>query len=331
MPTTKTPEALLQRLRRGRRFVITSHTSPDGDAVGASLGLARLLRGLGKAAWVWFHDPVPPLFAGLPGADRVHVGAEVPSGFPGDFDAAIVLECPTLDRTGLEAPLGELPLLNIDHHLGNRLYGEVNWVDSAAPAVGEMVHRLAIELHAPFDRDSADLLYLALASDTGGFRFSNTTISAFEAAAALVRAGASPERVTTWLYESQPVAALRLLGEMLPSLELHDDGGVATVALTREMFARAGAEPGDSEGLIDHPRSIAGVVATALFKELPEGRWKVSMRSRGAVDVEQVAQEFGGGGHRNAAGCALDGPLPEARERIVSALAAARRTAPSHG
>ena len=331
MPTTKTPEALLQRLRRGRRFVITSHTSPDGDAVGASLGLARLLRALGKAAWVWFHDPLPPLFSGLPGADRVHVGPEVPAGFPGDFDAAIVLECPAPERTGLEGSLCELPLLNIDHHLGNRLYGEINWVDSSAPAVGEMVHRLATELHAPFDRDSADLLYLALASDTGGFRFSNTTISAFEAAAALVRAGASPERVTTWLYESQPVAAVRLLGEMLPSLELHDGGGIATAVLTREMFARAGAQPGDSEGLIDHPRSIAGVAATALLKELPDGRFKVSMRSRGALDVERVAQGFGGGGHRNAAGCALEGPLAAAKERIVAALVTARATAESHG
>ncbi|HNU83588.1 MAG TPA: bifunctional oligoribonuclease/PAP phosphatase NrnA [Thermoanaerobaculia bacterium] len=331
MSTTKTPEALLARLRRGRRFVITSHTSPDGDSVGSSLGLARLLRGLGKAAWVWFRDPLPPVFASLPGADRVHVGTAVPAGFPADFDAAIVLECPSLERTGLESSLAELPVLNIDHHLGNRLYGEVNWVDSAAPAVGEMVYRLTTELHVTWDRDSADLLYLALASDTGGFRFSNTTLAAFEAAAAMMRAGASPERVTTWLYESQPVSAVRLLGEMLPSLELHAAGSIATVVLTREMFARAGAAPGDSEGLIDHPRSIAGVAATALFKELGDGRWKISLRSRGSLDVERIAQGFGGGGHRNAAGCTLDGPLPAVQERIIAALVAAREADESHG
>lgn len=323
MPQTATPDALLQRLRKGRRFLLTSHANPDGDAIGSELGLARVLRALGKSAWIWNRDVVPPLYQPLPGAERIHVGTEPPAGFPDDFDAVIVLECPDPERTGLGPAIAAVPMLNIDHHLGNQLYGAVNWVDSAAPAVGEMVHRLAIDLHATIDPDTATLLYLTLASDTGGFRFSNAGVRAFEAAASLVRLGAQPERVAEWLYESQPVGSVRLLGEMLASLTLHDEGRVASVELTRAMFVRAGAAPGDSEGLIDTPRSVAGVQATLLLKETDDGRLKVSMRSRGAVDVERIARAHGGGGHRNAAGCTVDGSIGEVRSTFVAELAAA--------
>lgn len=303
MTAPKVPEPLIERLRRGNRFVLTSHVNPDGDAIGSAIGLARLLRQMGKGATLWNHDPVPQVYRVLPGTDRVHVGSETPpAGFPEHFDAFIVLECPGPERTGLEGWLGRLPILNIDHHLGNAQYGVVNWVDTAAPAVGEMIFRLAKALKLDLDPETANALYLTLVTDTGGFRFSNTTPETFEAAAALLRIGASPPRVAQWLYESQPLSALRLLGEMLPSLELHDGGRIATAWLTREMAERAGAMPGDSEGLIDYPRSIAGVEAVALFRQLEGERFKVSLRSRGAVDVEKIARLFGGGGHHNAAG-----------------------------
>ena len=139
----KAPEDLLRRIRQGNRFLLTSHINPDGDAIGSELGLARLLRGLGKGAVVWNRDPTPTVYRPLPGSDRIHVGEEPPAGFPDVFDAIIVLECPSPDRTGLEQHLGAKPIINIDHHLGNQCYGAVNWVDSAAPAVGEMVFRLA--------------------------------------------------------------------------------------------------------------------------------------------------------------------------------------------
>ncbi|MEM9592744.1 MAG: bifunctional oligoribonuclease/PAP phosphatase NrnA [Acidobacteriota bacterium] len=301
MTANRAPEALLERLRSGHRFLITSHINPDGDAIGSSLGLARVLRAAGKVAQVWTRDAPPRIYRALPDSDSIHVGTEPPTGFPGDFDAAVVLECPSLDRCGLDA-LPKLPLLNIDHHLGNHMYGEVDWVDTAAPAVGAMVFRLAKALGVTVDPDTADALYLTLVTDTGGFRFSNTTVEAFESAADLVRAGATPARVSHWLFESQPESVLRLLGEMLQSLELHDGGRVATARLTRGMVERAGAQPGDSEGLIDYPRSIAGVDAVALFRDLEDGRIKVSLRSRGTVDVERVARSHGGGGHKNAAG-----------------------------
>lgn len=325
MGPTKAPEDLLRKIRQGNRFLLTSHVNPDGDAIGSELGLARILRHLGKGAVVWNRDETPTLYRPLPGSDRVHSGPEPIPGFPEKFDAVIVLECPSLDRTGLDEALdgSGLPLINIDHHLGNQHYGVVNWVDSAAPAVGEMVFRLAQALKVALDPETASALYLTLVTDTGGFRYSNATPAAFEAAAALVREGARPEQVSQWLYESQPLAVVRLTCEMLQTLELHHNGRVATARLTPEMFERAGAAPGDSEGLIDTPRSIAGVDAVALIRQREDGSHKVSLRSRGEVDVEKIARHHGGGGHKNAAGFALEGDGEAIRRQVAEELAAA--------
>jgi phosphoesterase RecJ-like protein len=321
MTTTPAPEALLRRLRSAQRLLITSHANPDGDAIGTSVGLARILNRLGKGAMIWHRDPVPTLYHPLPGTERIHTGTEPPVGFPDQYDAAVVLECPTLDRCGLEEPISTLPLLNIDHHLGNQHYGEVNWVDPTAPAVGEMIYRVSRGLGLTIDDEIAAALYMALVTDTGGFRFGNTSPAAFESAAALVRDGARPERVAGWLYDSRPESAVRLVGEMLATLELHHDGRIATVALTREMFSRTNATAGDAEGLIDHPRSIAGVAAVALLRELPGGEVKVSLRSSGDIDVEALARRHGGGGHPNAAGMPAHGDLPTIRRQVVEELA----------
>jgi phosphoesterase RecJ-like protein len=346
--TTKTPpESLLSLIRQGNRFLLTSHVNPDGDAIGSELGLARVLRKLGKSAVVWNRDATPPIYSPLPGSARIHAGEEPPAGFPEAFDAVLVLECPSLDRTGLEAALtdagkppvdsgaeptgeetrrpsaagnGRLPIANIDHHLGNQHYGGINWVDTAAPALGELVHRLAHALKVAMDEETATCLFLTLVTDTGGFRFTNATAEAFEAAATLVREGARPELVSQWLHESRPEASLRLLGAMLHTLELHDEGRVATALISEEMFATCGAAPGDTEGLVDYPRSIAGVQAVALFRQTGADRYKVSLRSRGEVDVEQVARRHGGGGHRNAAGFAAEGELGALRAQVTAEL-----------
>ncbi len=334
MTTCKVPEALTAAVRAGHRFLLTSHVNPDGDAVGSSIGLSRVLHRLGKGATIWHRDPTPRIYKMLPGSERIHVGESAPPGFPELFDAAIVLECPSPDRTGLASALGEVEVVNMDHHLGNEQYGAVNWVETAAPAVGEMVFRLARALNVELEADTANALYLTLVTDTGGFRYSNTTPETFEAAAALVRAGASPETVSSWLYESQPLSALRLLGELIATLELHDDNRVATVWITREMVERCGAAPGDSEGLIDYPRSIAGIRGVALFRELETGEIKVSMRSRGEVDVEKIARRNGGGGHRNASGFTAargnsrEGLLAETVSAIATAISGAGRARP---
>jgi phosphoesterase RecJ-like protein len=323
MGGTKAPEDLLRKLRQGNRYLLTSHVNPDGDAIGSELGLARLLRRLGKGAVVWNRDATPAIYRPLPGSDRIHNGAEAPAGFPDRFDTVVVLECPSPDRTGIEEHLAALPVINIDHHMGNQHYGAINWVDTGAPAVGEMVYRLAQGLKLDLDPETASCLYLTLITDTGGFRFSNSTPAAFEAAAELVREGAQPEQVSQWLYESQPLGTVRLLGEMLGSLELHAGGRVATGRLTREMFERSAAGAGDSEGLIDHLRSIAGVQAVGLIREREDGTQKVSLRSRGEVDVEKIARHHGGGGHRNAAGYVLPGDGESVREQVAATLEAA--------
>ncbi|MFP3940704.1 MAG: DHH family phosphoesterase [Thermoanaerobaculia bacterium] len=318
--TTKAPEALLAKIRQGNRFLLTSHVSPDGDSIGSSLGLARVLRSMGKGAVIWVRDPAPAVYARLPGADRIHAGAEPPAGYPEKFEANIVLECPSLDRSGLEDHVGALPVLNIDHHLGNQHYGQVNWVDTAAPSVGEMVYRLAKGLNATLDAETANLLYMTIVTDTGGFRFSNATEGAFEAAASLVRDGARPELVSQWIYENRPEAAVRLLGEVLHSLELHEDGRIATVLLTREMMQQAGADATDAEGLVDYPRTISGVQGVALLRSREDGKTKVSLRSRGEADVERVARRYGGGGHKNAAGFEAEGSPEDVRPEVVQAL-----------
>lgn len=315
------PAELVAAVTEGTRFLLSSHSHPDGDAIGSEVALARILNSTGKTATIWNADPAPATYAGVVGDAPIHVGSTPPPGFPGEFDFAVPLECPQLDRTGLENALCLLPLLNIDHHLGNRLYGVANWVDTQAPAVAEMVLHLAHALGARIDEATANALYLGLSTDTGSFRFSNANPRAFEAAAELVRRGARPDRIATWLYESQPPGAVRLLGEMLRTLELHCDERVASVRLELEMFERAGAAPTDSEGLIDYPRSIRTVEAVALFRERPEGDVKVSLRSRGAVDVGTIASRRGGGGHHNAAGCLVEDRLAE--QALIAELTSA--------
>ncbi|MGE0639213.1 MAG: bifunctional oligoribonuclease/PAP phosphatase NrnA [Thermoanaerobaculia bacterium] len=318
-----TIEDVLPPLAAARRILLTSHQSPDGDAIGTELGLARILRGAGREVAIWNDHPVPPAYRRMPGADQIHSGPTPPPGFPAAFDLAVVLECPTLDRSGLEKELVQVPLLNIDHHLGNPGYGVAAWVDTEAPAVAVLIAEMARRLSWEIDLLAASCLLVGLTTDTGGFRFSNATPRAFEAAAALVRDGASPELVSQWIYESQSEGSVRLLGELLRTLSLHEAGSVATVVLTREMFDRAGAAAGDSEGLVDVPRSIAGVEAVALLREVGDGAFKVSLRSRGAVDVQSIARRYEGGGHRNAAGCRALGALDELRIRFATELAEA--------
>ena len=324
-PGPTVPGEFVNALREGRSFLLSSHAHPDGDAIGSEVALARILRSTGRRATIWNVDPAPATYAGVIGDTAIHVGPTPPAGFPDDFDFAVPLECPQLDRTGLEEALGRLRVLNMDHHLGNRLYGVANWVDTQAPAVAEMVLHLAHALNATVDAATADALYLGLSTDTGSFRFSNATPRAFDAAAELVRLGARPERIARWLYESQPPGAVRLLGEVLGTLELHCEERIATVRLELDMFERAGAAATDSEGLIDHPRSIRGVEAVALFRERPEGDIKVSLRSHGPVDVGAVASRRDGGGHRNAAGCLIDDRTHESA--LVAELEAAVKAA----
>jgi phosphoesterase RecJ-like protein len=219
-----------------------------------------------------------------------------------------------------------LPLVNIDHHMGNPGYGIAHWVDVDAPAVAVMFAELARRMGWPIDPLAASCLLVGLTTDTGGYRFSNTTPRAHAAAANLVEDGASPELVSKWVYESQSEGSVRLLGKMLATLSIDGGGRIASVFVTREMFRAAGAEAGDSENLIDVPRGIAGVDCVVLLREIGEGEWKISLRSRGEVDVQSIAKRHAGGGHYNAAGCKSKGELDAVRQLFVRELTAALET-----
>ncbi len=326
----KAPEDLLRKIRQGNRFLLTSHINPDGDAIGSELGPGAPAAPHGQGGRGVEPRPHRRRSTGRCRAATACIPARSrPPASPTCSTRSSCWSARARTARGLEKHLGAKPIINIDHHLGNQHYGAINWVDSAAPAVGEMVYRLAQGLKLALEPETASCLYLTLVTDTGGFRFSNATPAAFEAAAALVRDGAQPEQVSQWLYESQPLAVVRLAGEMLQTLQVHEGGRIATARLTPEMFARVGAAPGDSEGLIDYPRSIAGVDAVALIRQREDGTHKVSLRSRGEVDVEKIARHHGGGGHRNAAGFALEGDGEAIRQRVVEALAGALAAPPA--
>jgi phosphoesterase RecJ-like protein len=316
--TTEAGEAL-GRLRRARKILLTGHRNPDGDCLGAALGLAELAAKLDVEAVIQNRDPAPSGLDELPGAGTVRVGADLPEDFPAAFDLVVTVECPGLDRTGFDG-LHAVPILNLDHHKANERYGELNYLDEDSPAAGEMVWRMFTEAPVTPSADAATSLFAALSTDTGDFRYSNATGRAFRAAAEMVEWGARPEVVSELVHGRRREAAVRLLGEALRSLEILADGRLALVQVDPEAFRRAGAAAEDTESIVNVPRSIAGVEAVAFLKSVEPGSVRVSLRSTGDVDVRSVAAGFGGGGHTNAAGCSVDGDVTAARDRLVPEL-----------
>ena len=316
---TRDPAAAVARLRRARRVLITSHASPDGDSIGSELGFAELVKALGAATKIVNRDPHPSSLDFLPGVDSITVAGELPTGWERDFDLLAILECPGLDRPAL-AGLDRLPILNIDHHLANPRYGELNYLDEEAPAVGEMVLAMAEAGGVRVTPGMATNLYTALVTDTGDFRYSNATPRAFKAAATLVAAGARPQAIAEGLWENNPARVVRLTASVLATLELLAGGRLAVITCDRAMLDAAGAKQEDTENLINIPRAIAGVRVAVFFKAFKDGVVRASMRSRGDLDVQAVARTFGGGGHRNAAGCSLEGSLQHARATLTEAL-----------
>jgi bifunctional oligoribonuclease and PAP phosphatase NrnA len=314
--------AAVHRLARARRALVTGHQRPDGDSLGSQLALAELAGALGVTTVVVNHDPSPSTLAELPGTELVTVSEALPGDFPNGYDLVVAVECPELERAGYPG-LDRLPVLNIDHHPANPLYGEVNYVDPDAPATGEMVWRMFRAAGIEPSAAAATNAYVALSTDTGDFRYSNATGRAFRAAAEMVDAGASPTAVALWIHGRRREAAVHLLGEALSTLRLEQGGSVAVIELDEHAFRRSGAGPEDTEDIINHPRAIDGVRAVVFLKQWEAGTVRVSLRSADRVDVRRVAERFGGGGHANAAGCTLRGDLAAARELVVAAVAEA--------
>ena len=314
------PKEALRELWAASRVLITCHRNPDGDAIGSALALAKLAEESGVEAVIVNRDPTPANLRLLPGADRILIGNKLPDDFPEAFDLVVTVECPGLDRTGFE-DLTRLSILNIDHHPANPAYGTVNFLDEESPAVGEMVWRMFGEAGIWPSADISTNLLVALTTDAGDFRYSNATGRAFRAGAEMVDAGADPTLVADWVHGNRSLASARLMGEALRSLTLECDGRLAVITVDEESFRRAQAGPEDTEEIIAVPRAITGVQAVVFFKQWEPGIVRVSLRSRGKVDVRSVAAAFGGGGHRNAAGCTVEGDLPEVKARVSAAVA----------
>ncbi len=315
--------ALLQLIRERSRFLITSHARPDGDAIGSSLGLMHLLEALGKQVEVAFADPIPVIYRVLPGAERVL--SSLPLNAP---DAVIFLECDSLNRSGFPAaafdPLASAFTINIDHHASGRPFADFNWIEPHACAIGSMLYDLAAASGAAISPAMATCLYTAVLTDTGSFTYSCTDASTFALAQHLVERGANANRIAQAVYFSNPPSKFHLLGAALRNLNV--DGPLAWTWVTQADITRAGAAAEDCEGVVNYLIGIAGVEAAVFLRELPAqastAHFRLSIRSKEAIDVARVAESLGGGGHRNASGCTLPGPLDLATARILAQLRA---------
>ncbi len=306
-------EAVLRVLREGERFLVCSHSRPDGDAVGSVLAMGMLLEQMGKRADLVTADRIPAVYRNLPGADRLRTAMRV----HGPYDAAILLECDSYERTRLRG-LEAFSIVNIDHHASGRPWGQVNWIDRSAASVGQLVDRLVKAAGTAVTPEMATCLYTTLLTDTGGFLFGMLEGSTFQLAHELVQQGANAGRIAQDVYFNTPLPKLLLLGTALTSLRREDQ--LSWLWITRDDMTRAGADDEDCEGIVNYALSVAGVEAAVFLRELPEGRIRLSLRSKGRVNVAAIAEQMGGGGHENAAGCTLDGPLDRAREEILAEL-----------
>jgi phosphoesterase RecJ-like protein len=306
-------DQVLSQIERRDWFVLTSHARPDGDAVGSSLAFGQILRSMGKRAEVVLRDGVPRIYQSLPYANKV-VKAERVNG---NYQAAIILECDSIQRTRLMG-LEDRFLINIDHHATARPFADVNWIDPKAVATAEMVYRLAREAGVTISAEVATCLYTAVLTDTGSFMFAGTNEHTFELARELVLAGADPARCARSIYFGHSTAKLRLLGAALS--DLHREGPLAWISVTQEQMERCQAKEEDCEGLVNYALSIHDVEVAAFLRELPDGKFRVSLRSKGGYDVAVIAERFGGGGHRCASGCSVDGPLSAAADAIRKEL-----------
>jgi phosphoesterase RecJ-like protein len=312
-------QAILDVFRQGQRFLVCSHARPDGDAVGSMLAMGMLLRQLGKYADLVTPDSVPVVYRNLPEADSVSFALSL----RGHYDAVILLECDGIDRAGLHG-LDRYFTINIDHHITGSDWANLNWIDHEAVSVGELVHRLVQASGAVVTPQMATCLYTTLLTDTGGFIYGSLRASTFALARDLVLAGADPIRIAQDVCFSAPVSKMLILGAALSNLKR--EGRLTWLSITHSDMVRANAADEDCEGIVNYALGIAGVEAAVFFRELPESRIRISLRSKGSINIAIIAEQFGGGGHEFAAGCTLDGPLSEAIERILppihSALAA---------
>jgi bifunctional oligoribonuclease and PAP phosphatase NrnA len=327
-------DALLGQIRdeilRRNRFLLTSHARPDGDSIGSQLAMAFALEALGKQVRIVNADAAPEHYFEFPGVDRIEIAAEVPAD--ADADTVIVMECGDLSRTGVRGFEGRF-IINIDHHVGNRMYGALNWFDESAAACAEMVFDVIRALGVPLSPEIATHIYLGILTDTGSFHHSNITPRTFDICRQTVEAGVNPAAAARRIFDSNSFGKLKLIGALLDRMELLDEGRLAVLYLDDEMLRACGCTHNDTEGVINLPLTARAIQAVAFFKVAPDASVRVSLRSKYDVDVRLVANAFGGGGHKNAAGFTVSGPLAAVRgdilERVIRAIEQGLQTRPT--
>lgn len=297
-------QPIVDAIQSRRRFVISSHTRPDGDAIGSQLAMAYALHDLGKSVGVVNCDKAPGPLQAFPGVPAIEIADSVSA----DFDAAIIMECGELTRTGV-AGLDRAFVINIDHHPGNREYGQLNWFDPSAAACGEMVFDIIQALGVRISVEIGTHIYLAILTDTGGFHFSNISPRTFDICRQTLEAGVDPVLVSRTVFDSNSMARLRLYAAVLGAMRVDPSGRIVMLYLDQAMMKEANGTSDDIDGLINEPLSVKEVEAVAFFKHIESDQFRVSLRSKSSVDIGSVAKEFGGGGHRNAAGCTVRGSL----------------------
>lgn len=306
---------VVELIENKQTFAITTHIRPDGDGIGSSLGLCWLLQSLNKSAEVIAADTIPVAYRSLPGAEEIRQVAEIDK----EYDAVFVIECSDVERPGIKR-LAEQFTVNIDHHATSEHFGSVNWIDSTASAVGEMIYNLCKAIGGRVTREIAECLYMALVTDTGSFHFSNTTDRTLKVASELVRAGVKPADISEAVYNSYPWSRIELMRRVLDTVKRDESGRVAWMRQTLAMKSDSKAVDGDNNGFVNIPLAAREVLAVVYTREVGPDQFRVSLRSKGDINVAKVAEKFGGGGHKNAAGCCVEGDWDERERELVQAV-----------
>lgn len=317
----KISSKLLNLIKNNNSFLVVGHVNPEGDSLGASLALALGLKKIGKKdICVLSKDAVPETLKFLPSSEIVR--QKPPDR---EFDVVFIVDCNEVKRTGFEGFNASKTAI-IDHHLlpanaaASEFYKSVSasLIDPNAAAAGLLVYKVLTALEIPIDKDIATNLYTAILTDTGGFRYSNASAEALKIASHLVEAGARPWDISKEVYESVPYKSMKLLGLSLSTLEKKD--GIAWINTTKNMFSKTGATSEDSEDFVDFPRKVKDVKVAVFFRQDGGKSYKLSLRSKGNVDVQKIAKSFGGGGHIAAAGCKINGTLKEVQDKVFRAV-----------
>jgi bifunctional oligoribonuclease and PAP phosphatase NrnA len=311
-------DRIIDVIRQSRTIAIAGHIRPDGDCVGSQLGLALALKAEGKKVYCWNEDPIPEKYRFL---DRDHLIQKPKAGL--NLDCAIATDAASFERLGAVGPClaDRKQLINIDHHESNTRYGDLNWVSALEPSTGELIFRLLKIAKWPITKQIADCLFTAVSTDTGSFQYSTTRPSTYHVAGELVRRGANLARICDEVYQSYPLSRMRLLRHVFSHFRLTHENQIAYFWLKKADFTRAGAESSDSEGLIDHIRAIAPVEVACVFEEIEPALTRISLRSKSdKVNVNEIAAQFGGGGHPAAAGARIPGSPISAQRKVIAAV-----------